>query len=73
MRCEIVAKVFYISNRLLQTAKILPAFSFGVVGAKEKAIKKKSAVRRNFAVCGRRGGLRALHLRRLLKKAGENF
>jgi len=30
--------------------------------------------RRNyFVLCGARGGLRALHLRRLLEKAGENF
>ena len=27
----------------------------------------------NFALCGGRQGLRALDLRRLLKKAGENF
>ena len=40
---------------------------------KEKALQKESAVRESFAACGRRPRLRALDVRRLLKKAGENF
>ena len=40
---------------------------------KEKALQKESAVKGSFAACGRRPRLRALDVRRLLKKAGENF
>ena len=40
---------------------------------KEKALQKESAVKGSFALCGERPRLRALDVRRLLKKAGENF
>ena len=40
---------------------------------KEKALKKENAVEGSFALCGERPRLRALDVRRLLKKAGENF
>ena len=40
---------------------------------KEKALQKESAVWGSFALCGGRPRLRALDVRRLLKKAGENF
>ena len=41
------------------------AFSFAHVGPKEKAWQKENGRGDRFAVCGRRGGLRALHLRHL--------
>ena len=40
---------------------------------KEKALKKENAVEGSFALCGDRPRLRALDVRRLLKKADENF
>jgi hypothetical protein len=44
---------------LLNSTKLLAAFSFGDVGAKEKAQKRK-APKGNFALCGARQGLRTL-------------
>ena len=51
----------------------LALFLLPIAGSKEKALQKENAVMENFAACGRRPRLRALDVRRLLKKAGENF
>ncbi|MBQ2377549.1 MAG: hypothetical protein II297_04005, partial [Clostridia bacterium] len=49
----------------------LPAFSLAAKGAKKKLGKKKR--RQAVSPLRRRGGLRALHLRELLKKLDQNF
>ena len=48
-------------------------FLLPIAGTKEKAKQKENAVKGSFALCGGRPRLRALDVRRLLKKAGENF
>ena len=48
-------------------------FLLPIAGTKEKAKQKENAVKGSFALCGERPRLRALDVRRLLKKAGENF
>ena len=48
-------------------------FLLPIAGTKEKAKQKENAVKGSFAACGRRPRLRALDVRRLLEKAGENF
>ena len=48
-------------------------FLLPIAGTKEKAKQKENAVEESFALCGGRPRLRALDVRRLLKKAGENF
>ena len=48
-------------------------FLLPIAGTKEKAKQKENAVEGSFALCGERPRLRALDVRRLLKKAGENF
>ena len=59
------------ANRRNKKTKPLSAFSFAYAGAKEKAIKKKSADTRFRAL--RSATVAADGSRRLLKKAGENF
>ena len=59
-------------DSLCGCANLLAAFSFGNIGAKEKANKKKSAERRFRALRSARR-LPQPPPRRLLKKAGENF
>ena len=51
----------------------LALFLLPIAGTKEKAKQKENAVEGSFALCGGRPRLRALDVRRLLKKAGENF
>ena len=51
----------------------LALFLLPIAGTKEKAKQKENAVKGSFALCGERPRLRALDVRRLLKKAGENF
>ena len=51
----------------------LALFLLPIAGTKEKAKQKENAVEGDFALCGGRPRLRALDVRRLLKKAGENF
>ena len=51
----------------------LALFLLPIAGTKEKAKQKENAVEGSFALCGERPRLRALDVRRLLKKAGENF
>ena len=51
----------------------LALFLLPVAGTKEKAKQKENAVKWCFAAGGRRPRLRAMDVRRLLKKAGENF
>ena len=48
-------------------------FLLPIAGTKEKAKQKENAVEGSFALCGGRPRLRVLDVRRLLKKAGENF
>ena len=60
------------NNVSLNSTKSLVAFSFGNVGAKEKAHKKKSAEKEFRALRSARR-LPQPPPRRLLKKAGENF
>ena len=48
-------------------------FLLPIAGTKEKAKQKENAVEGDFAARGRRPRLRALDVRRLLEKAGENF
>ena len=48
-------------------------FLLPIAGTKEKAKQKENAVEGSFALCGGRPRLRALDVRRLLRKAGENF
>ena len=53
--------------------RALALFLLPIAGTKEKAKQKENAIKESFAACGRRPRLRALDVRRLLKKAGENF
>ena len=46
------------------SAKSLTTFLFEAKGAKRKVIKRETPFLGFFALCGARGGLRALHLRR---------
>jgi hypothetical protein len=56
----------------LHCANSLATFLFDTTGAKRKVYKRKTPME-NFARCDVRGGLRALHLRKLLKKLDQNF
>ena len=58
-------------NNVCEVASAL--FLLPIAGTKEKAKQKENAVEGSFALCGGRPRLRALDVRRLLKKAGENF
>jgi len=51
---------------------LIDAFFFDAIGPKKKALQKRNAEIRDFALCGARGAS-AAPARRLLKKAGENF
>ena len=59
--------------RNIVSEKASALFLLPIAGTKEKAKQKENAVMGNFALCGGRPRLRALDVRRLLKKAGENF
>ena len=60
-------------NRNNARGVALALFLLPIAGTKEKAKQKENAVEGSFALCGGRPRLRALDVRRLLKKAGENF
>ncbi len=57
---------------MLHSTKLSATFFFDHIGAKKK-VRKKETQKKYFALCGARGGLRALHLRELLKKLDQNF